>query len=83
MTQQILELFEDGDRARIAVDIAKLLRSSPTITSSMTSQEGASADKTCSTISVQHDPLHCHAFHRSSHPMTGRGHGNRPRLGRR
>jgi hypothetical protein len=52
MKEQILELFEDGDRALIAVDIAELSRIFADDYVSMTNQEGASADKTCSTIAV-------------------------------
>jgi hypothetical protein len=53
MKEQILELFEDGDRALIAVDIAELSRIfADDYVHSMTNQEGPSANKTWSTISV-------------------------------
>ena len=52
MKPQILELFEEGDRALIAVDIAELSRIFADDYVQYDESGSAAADKTCSTISV-------------------------------
>jgi hypothetical protein len=87
MKEQILELFEDGDRALIAVDIAELSRIFADDYVQYENQQGLSANKTWSTISVpaRAATLPCvPPVVASDHwEITGRRRGNRPRLGRR
>jgi hypothetical protein len=83
MKEQIQVLFEEGDRALIAVDIAELPR--------IFADDYVQYDESGRAFSKPDlDNLSCSAirciarvFHRSSHPITGRRRGNRPRLERR
>jgi hypothetical protein len=84
MKERILELFEDGDRALIAVDIAELSRIfADDYLQYDESARAFSEQDVVNNLSSSASRYMAMRFHPSSHPITGRRRGNRPRLGRR
>ena len=82
--QQILKLFEDGDRALIAADVAELSRIfADDYIQYDESGESRTKQNVIKNLETRHNPLPIDSVHGPPDSRAERRVGHRPRLGRR